>query len=123
MMGQKDFTPKLFHSLSLSELVPDGHLVRRLEEVLDLGFVRSLCRSYYSHTGQPSVDPIVIFKMMLLGKGPAPGTTPSRSISRTAVEGENACRLRAVRVRFLFASALDRTNLDTTYREYTEPTA
>ena len=28
----------------------------------------------------------------------------------------------AVRVRFLFASALDRTNLDATYREYTEPT-
>ena len=67
MMGQKDFTPKLFHSLSLSKLVPEGHLVRSLEEVLDLGFVRSLCRPYYSHTGQPSVDPIVIFKMMLLG--------------------------------------------------------
>ena len=55
------------HSLSLSKLVPEGHLVRSLEEVLDLGFVRSLCRPYYSHTGQPSVDPIVIFKMMLLG--------------------------------------------------------
>ena len=67
MMGQKDFTPKLFHSLSLSKLVPEGHLVRSLEEVLDLGFVWSLCRPYYSHTGQPSVDPIVIFKMMLLG--------------------------------------------------------
>ena len=47
--------------------MPEGHLVRSLEEVLDLGFVRSLCRPYYSHTGQPSVDPIVIFKMMLLG--------------------------------------------------------
>ncbi len=42
MMGQKHFTPKLFHSLSLSKLVPDGHLVRSLEEVLDLGFVRKL---------------------------------------------------------------------------------
>ena len=31
MMGQKDFTPKLFHSLSLSKLVPEGHLVRSLE--------------------------------------------------------------------------------------------
>ena len=36
MMGQKDFTPKLFHLLSLSKLVPDGHLVRSLEEVLDI---------------------------------------------------------------------------------------
>ena len=66
-MGQKDFTPKLFHSLSLAKLVPKGHLVRRLEQVLDLGCVRRLCRSYYSHTGQPSVDPVVVFKMLLLG--------------------------------------------------------
>ena len=62
MMGQKDFTPKLFHSLSLSELVPEGHLVRRLAEVLELGLVRQLCGRYYSHTGQPSVDPVVILR-------------------------------------------------------------
>ena len=66
-MGRKDFTAKLFHSLSLSRLVPKGHLVRRLEGILDLGFVRRLCRRYYSHTGQPSVDPVVVFKMLLLG--------------------------------------------------------
>ena len=67
MMGQKDFAPKLFHSLSLSKLVPEGHLVRRLEEVFDLCFVRKLCAPFYSHTGQPSVDPVVVFKMLLLG--------------------------------------------------------
>ena len=67
MMVQKQFSPKLFHSLSLSRLVPEGHLVRRLEGILDLSFVRRLCRRYYSHTGQPSVDPVVVFKMLLLG--------------------------------------------------------
>ena len=67
MMGQKDFAPKLFHSLSLSKLVPEEHLVRQLEEVFDLGFVRKLCAPFYSHTGQPSVDPVVVFKMLLLG--------------------------------------------------------
>jgi transposase len=34
---------------------------------VDFSFVRSLCRAFYSHTGQPSVDPVVIFKMLLLG--------------------------------------------------------
>jgi len=67
MMGQKDFTPKLFHALSLSKLVPEGHLVRQLERVLDFGFVRRFCSPFYSHTGQPSVDPVVIFKMLVLG--------------------------------------------------------
>ena len=67
MIGKKDFAPKLFHNLSLSQLVPEGHLVRRLEEIFDLGFVRKLCAPFYLHTGQPSVDPAVVFKMLLLG--------------------------------------------------------
>jgi transposase len=48
-------------------MVPPNHLLRRLEAVVDLAFVRELCASYYSHTGQPSIDPVVLFKMMLLG--------------------------------------------------------
>ena len=67
MMGQKHFTPRLFHTLSLEAMVPDDHLLRRLEGVVDLCFVRQLCAPYYSHTGQPSIDPVVLFKMMLLG--------------------------------------------------------
>ena len=54
MMGQEDFSPKLFLSLSLLQLVPEGHLVHRLEEVFDLDFVRRLCVPVYSHTGRPS---------------------------------------------------------------------
>ena len=42
-------------------------IVRALEEILDMNFIRGLCRKDYSHTGQPSVDPIVLFKMMLIG--------------------------------------------------------
>ena len=38
-----------------------------IKKALDLGFVRDLCKEYYSHTGQPSVDPIVVFKMMIVG--------------------------------------------------------
>ena len=67
MMGKKDFKPRIFYRLSLEKMVPQDHLVRALEEVIDLGFVRGLCRKYYSHTGQPSVDPTVLFKMMLVG--------------------------------------------------------
>lgn len=67
MMGRKHFAPKLYHALSLEGMVPEDHLLRRLESVVSLSFVRGLCESYYSHTGQPSVDPVVLFKMMLLG--------------------------------------------------------
>jgi transposase len=67
MMGQRDFETKLYYQLSLDALVPQDHLLRRIAEAVDFSFVRPLCRPFYSHTGQPSVDPVVIFKMMLLG--------------------------------------------------------
>jgi transposase len=34
---------------------------------VDFSFVRPLCRPFYSHTGQPSVDPVVLFKTLLIG--------------------------------------------------------
>jgi transposase len=67
MMGQRNFETKLYYQLSLDQLVPQDHLLRRIAEAVDFSFVRPLCRPYYSHTGQPSVDPVVIFKMLLLG--------------------------------------------------------
>ncbi len=66
-MGQKQFAPRLFHALSLQAMVPAEHLLRRLEAVGDLAFVRELCAGYYSRTGQPSIYPVALFKMMLLG--------------------------------------------------------
>ncbi|MGH9778137.1 MAG: IS1182 family transposase [Candidatus Acidiferrales bacterium] len=67
MMGQRDFEAKLYYQLSLDQLVPQDHLLRRVAAAIDFSFVRPLCRPYYSHTGQPSVDPVVIFKMLLVG--------------------------------------------------------
>src|SRR5713226_1859782 len=67
MMGHKSVEPKLYVSFSLDAAVPANHLVRRLAAVVDFDFVRGLVRRDYSHTGQPSVDPVVLFKLWLLG--------------------------------------------------------
>lgn len=67
MMGFKEFQEKFFYNFSLSKRIPDDHLLKQLEATIDLSFVRELTALYYSHTGQPSVDPVVLFKMMLLG--------------------------------------------------------
>ena len=67
MMGRKAPAGKLFYQVSLEELVPDGHLLRRVAKAVDFGVVRRLTARFYSHTGQPSVDPVVLFKMALLG--------------------------------------------------------
>ncbi|MFQ5880068.1 MAG: IS1182 family transposase [Dehalococcoidia bacterium] len=67
MMGYRRFAPKLYYQLSLDRLVPQSHLLRRIAQVVDFSFVYPLAKPYYSHTGQPSVDPVVLFKALLIG--------------------------------------------------------
>ncbi|MGB3904919.1 MAG: IS1182 family transposase [Anaerolineae bacterium] len=67
MMGKRKFAPKLYYQVSLDSLVPQDHLLRQIAEVIDFSFIYPLARPYYSHTGQPSVDPSVIFKTLLIG--------------------------------------------------------
>lgn len=67
MLGRKLFTPKVIHELNLEERVPHDHLLRRIAEVVDVSFVRLLTARFYSHTGQPGIDPEVLFKMALVG--------------------------------------------------------
>jgi transposase len=67
MMGtkQRDFRP-LPESISLEDLVPKDNFYRRLEEKLDLSFVRELVEDRYASAGRPSVDPVVFFKLELV---------------------------------------------------------
>ena len=67
MMGTKTFQPKGVYHLNLEERLPADHLLRQVAEVVDLAFVRRLTARFYSHTGKPSIDPVVLFKMALLG--------------------------------------------------------
>ena len=67
MMGKKQ---RNFHSLpediSLEDLVPKDNFYRRLEESLDLSFVRALVENLYANSGRPSVDPEVYFRLQLV---------------------------------------------------------
>lgn len=47
--------------------VPAGHLLRRVDAVLDLSGVRERLRPRYSRIGRPSVDPTVLLRMLLVG--------------------------------------------------------
>jgi transposase len=67
MMGIKVNQEKMFYNFSLSKHVPEDHFLRTLTNIIDLRFVRELVVGKYSHTGQRSVDPEVLFKMMLIG--------------------------------------------------------
>lgn len=51
---------------TLEELVPQDHEVRKLEECIDWQFIYPLVEDLYSSTGRPSVDPVVLFKMLFI---------------------------------------------------------
>ena len=67
MQGRKLDERKLFYTICLDDLVPETHPVRRLSEVLDLGFLYEETRRFYSHEGKPSGDPVVLFKLYIIG--------------------------------------------------------
>jgi transposase len=67
MMGKKerDFHP-LPNDICLEDLVPEDNCYRRLQEKLDLSFVRELVEDLYAASGRPSVDPEVFFRLQLV---------------------------------------------------------
>ena len=47
--------------------MPPDHLVRRIDAVLDLGWVHEELAPYYSHTGRPSIDPVLMIRILIVG--------------------------------------------------------
>ncbi|GAH57411.1 unnamed protein product, partial [marine sediment metagenome] len=67
MQGKKEFNQRIYYNINLDSLVPEDHLLKRLERLISFNFVRDITKSYYSHTGKPSIDPVVLVKMLLVG--------------------------------------------------------
>lgn len=67
MQGKKPHTEKLFNSFQLSERVPEDNIYRLLKQHLDLRFLYPATAKYYSTEGQKSIDPVVFFKLILVG--------------------------------------------------------
>ncbi|WP_430409299.1 IS1182 family transposase [Kordia sp.] len=67
MQGKKIYQEKLFSNFQLSDRIPKENFYRRLLEVLDLDYLYELTKEYYGTSGQKSIDPVVFFKLCLVG--------------------------------------------------------
>ena len=67
MQGKKNFTPQLFVSVNLLDMVPSDNFYRKLLTELDLHFIYKATQKYYGNEGQQSIDPVVFFKILLVG--------------------------------------------------------
>ncbi|WP_042536296.1 IS1182 family transposase, partial [Anoxybacillus ayderensis] len=54
-------------TVKIDDLVPEDHLVRKLEKAIDFSFIYDIVKDLYSPDhGRPSIDPVVLFKMYLI---------------------------------------------------------
>ena len=68
MMGQRhDSQVQFLYAFDLDKVVPPDHLVRQIDGVLDLSWVHRELAPYYSHTGRPSIDPVLMIRMLIVG--------------------------------------------------------
>ena len=69
MLGQKDRgQPELFVAGSLRALLPDDHILVRVDRVLDLSWLRAeVSDCYSSDKGRPGIDPEASVRLMLAG--------------------------------------------------------
>ena len=52
----------------LEQLVPQDHLLRKIDRSIDFSFIRRLCAPLYSaNLGRPAIEPEVLFRMLFVG--------------------------------------------------------
>src|ERR1700740_3034639 len=67
MMGERDPQKPLWnYQVNLDKRVRSDHPLRRINETLELDFVRRGVARFYGTKGNVSEDPVVIMKMMML---------------------------------------------------------
>lgn len=70
MVGKKDRSPSLFSIVpgDLIDFIPQDHILRRLDRVLDLSWVTNEVRDRYCpDNGAPSIDPEVVLRLLIVG--------------------------------------------------------
>ena len=70
MMGQQTGDQsRLFYAFNLDELIPERHLLRRINPMVTrlLTELRGKLKPFYSEIGRPSIDPELMLRMLIVG--------------------------------------------------------
>ena len=68
MQGLHLFEPTTRTVIDLESFMPDDHFLRQVDRIVDLTFIRKLTAACYADgLGRPSIDPVVYFRMVLVG--------------------------------------------------------
>ena len=68
MLKKAEVPQEEMEFVAIGTLVPDDHLLRKIDAVVDFEFIRERVRHLYCpDNGRPALDPVVLFKLLLIG--------------------------------------------------------
>jgi transposase len=68
MLKQPEAEQQELELVSIGALVPEKHLLRKVSSAVDFSFIRDRVKHLYCEdNGRPALDPVVLFKLLLLG--------------------------------------------------------
>jgi len=67
MMTRRDAIQQKICVVTLDSLMPKDHYLRDVDRLVDFSFIYDLMAPLYSAVGAPSLDPVLVIKMLLLG--------------------------------------------------------
>jgi transposase len=68
MLKKPEVQQQELEMVSVESLVPSEHLLRKIDRVVDFSFIRERVKHLYCEdNGRPALDPVVLFKLLLLG--------------------------------------------------------
>lgn len=67
MMGKRTKNDRTqIQMLSMDDLVPQDHLIRKIDSAIDLSFIYDKVKDLYKPGGRESVDPVVLIKIVMI---------------------------------------------------------
>jgi transposase len=68
MLKERHAQQQEWELVCIDQLVPEDHLLRKINQYIDFSFIYEKTKSYYcDNNGRPPVDPVVLFKMLFIG--------------------------------------------------------
>ena len=68
MLKEKHGRQGRLELVDIEALVPEDHLLRKIDKYIDFSFINDMCRPYYCEdNGRPAVEPVIMFKMLFIG--------------------------------------------------------
>lgn len=67
MMGRNDVVQSKLEFFDIEDLVPEDHILRQINREIDFSFIYDKMEKYYSKLGRKSIDPVLLYKMLLIG--------------------------------------------------------